>query len=765
MKVESCTSNKQVLKMEVAVLKRLQKSFLHVCEFLGCGRTDKVNYMVMTLLGPSLSELRKHQPHQRFSISTTLRTGLQILAAVQSMHDCGFLHRDIKPSNFAIGSTPATSRNCYMFDFGLARQYTTVTGEVRQPRQVAGFRGTVRYASLNAHLSRDLGRHDDLWSVFYLLVELAVGQLPWRRIRDKEEAGDFKAQFDHKKLIQGLPVELGLFLDYIKLLTYFDKPDYTIVASALQKAIMRLGIQESDPLDWEQDSCGPSMTSASVVSTPGMKVVGGSQDAAKQSMHKSRTNCSDVEELIENSSANQINKRPNSLYPKPHFIAQRESSPESPLQKWQQVEKAQGVISLIEKESRGIEESKNGNILDKNVQIDNYYVSEEEEEEEEEEEDSDKSEESNSSQESSQSPQSSPAACDIHMVTQSHNSLQSNKKPLMNEAVFQLHSASNVDIQDGPILQSDSLKNGSNSSPQVCRTRSMNTRSQSKEPSELNSDSNQGKHKENICSSAKEMKKDDPVIYPDSNLPAIVGFSLSLVEKEEMGDKAYEDERHVDNAGNLSVHKVDPGSESSLSNSVGVNSALRQIASLTTPLSNNNKRDPGNKQSITSKRTSIDFQKKPNIPGTRSSDTSSRKMETMMSSPNFEKKAKKQEDSKRRQDERPPVASLLGLAPAPKKKEQSSRKKALPTKSKISASLKSTQETGKFRKIGVGEEAPAKTPQDTEVLKESNPPNLEVVPSPVVLRPRPPPNPPPQHYSRTLQARRRRFMRPPHSGK
>lgn len=45
-------------------------------------------------------------------------------------------------------------RKVYMLDFGLARQYTTASGEVRQPRSAAGFRGTVRYASINAHKNK-----------------------------------------------------------------------------------------------------------------------------------------------------------------------------------------------------------------------------------------------------------------------------------------------------------------------------------------------------------------------------------------------------------------------------------------------------------------------------------------------------------------------------------------------------------------------------------------------------------------------------------
>lgn len=32
-----------------------------------------------------------------------------------------------------------------------------------------------------------MGRHDDLWSLFYMLAEFVNGQLPWRKIKDKEQ--------------------------------------------------------------------------------------------------------------------------------------------------------------------------------------------------------------------------------------------------------------------------------------------------------------------------------------------------------------------------------------------------------------------------------------------------------------------------------------------------------------------------------------------------------------------------------------------------
>ena len=82
----------------------------------------------------------------------------QILKGIEAIHDVGFLHRDIKPSNFAVGRTSSTMRHIFMLDFGLARQYTNAQGEVRPPRGAAGFRGTVRYASINAHKNKEMGK-------------------------------------------------------------------------------------------------------------------------------------------------------------------------------------------------------------------------------------------------------------------------------------------------------------------------------------------------------------------------------------------------------------------------------------------------------------------------------------------------------------------------------------------------------------------------------------------------------------------------------
>ncbi|OCT64844.1 tau-tubulin kinase 2 [Xenopus laevis] len=267
LKVESAQQPKQVLKMEVAVLKKLQGKD-HVCRFVGCGRNDRFNYVVMQLQGRNLADLRRSQSRGTFSISTMLRLGRQILESIESIHSVGFLHRDIKPSNFAMGRFPSTCRKCYMLDFGLARQFTNSCGEVRPPRAVAGFRGTVRYASVNAHRNREMGRHDDLWSLFYMLVEFVVGQLPWRKIKDKEQVGSIKERYEHRLMLKHLPPEFSVFLEHIIGLDYVTKPDYQLLVSVFDNSMKTFGVLESDPFDWEKSGSDGSLITTTTSTTP-----------------------------------------------------------------------------------------------------------------------------------------------------------------------------------------------------------------------------------------------------------------------------------------------------------------------------------------------------------------------------------------------------------------------------------------------------------------------------------------------------------------
>jgi len=267
-KVEPANDKKQALRAEVAIMRKLQGCPC-VCQFISCGRQGNINYLVMELLGENLSDLRKKQARGSFSMATVCRLGCEMVQALQAVHEMGVMHRDVKPSNFVLGGRykasqdPSLANKLYIIDFGLSRKYVGPDGEIKPPRPNAGFRGTARYASVNSHQCKELSPRDDLWSVFYMMVEFATGTLPWRNQRDRDKVGEIKQKYmTGKKLTEGLPSEFEQFMAYLQTLDYYSKPDYTLIHNLFHGLLMRImglppnmdaaTVKEQLPLyDWE----------------------------------------------------------------------------------------------------------------------------------------------------------------------------------------------------------------------------------------------------------------------------------------------------------------------------------------------------------------------------------------------------------------------------------------------------------------------------------------------------------------------------------
>jgi len=245
-KVEPANDKKQALRAEVAIMRKLQ-GCPYVCQFISCGRQNNINFLVMELLGDNLSDLRKKTTRGAFSMATVCRLGCEMIDALQAVHGMGVMHRDVKPSNFVLGGRykasqdPALANKLYIIDFGLSRKYIGPDGEIKPPRANAGFRGTARYASVNSHQCKELAPRDDLWSVFYMMVEFATGTLPWRNQRDRDKVGEIKQKYmSGKKLTDGLPPEFEQFMSYLLTLDYYSKPDYGLIRQLFHGLLMRI---------------------------------------------------------------------------------------------------------------------------------------------------------------------------------------------------------------------------------------------------------------------------------------------------------------------------------------------------------------------------------------------------------------------------------------------------------------------------------------------------------------------------------------------
>jgi serine/threonine protein kinase len=159
----------------------------------------------------------------------------QMIDRIRSLHEVGFIHRDIKPENFLF-----KSRTLYLIDLGLAKRYLTQDG--KHIPFVSGKKliGTPRYSSINNQKGFECSRRDDLESICYVLIFLAIGKLPWQDLKrdpkkdpQKDPNKDPHAEILAKKLetppdvlCKNLPSSFYNFLVYTKRLRFEEQPNY-----------------------------------------------------------------------------------------------------------------------------------------------------------------------------------------------------------------------------------------------------------------------------------------------------------------------------------------------------------------------------------------------------------------------------------------------------------------------------------------------------------------------------------------------------------
>jgi serine/threonine protein kinase len=200
------------------------------------GTHGRYYVLVMDLLGPTLQRLLESRPARRLSWDTVSVIGSKCVNLLRKLHAKGFVHGDVKPENFlcAYSEEGAMDPNdgMYVVDLGLASRWRDIArpnGHIVYGQRVDHFSGTVRYASVNAHLGRWLSRRDDLESLGYMLLYLYSGSLPWQGYcgDDKNmQVCETKGRLTVDAMCRGAPEVLQYFLAYVRGMKFDEAPDY-----------------------------------------------------------------------------------------------------------------------------------------------------------------------------------------------------------------------------------------------------------------------------------------------------------------------------------------------------------------------------------------------------------------------------------------------------------------------------------------------------------------------------------------------------------
>ncbi|KAF9984947.1 casein kinase I, partial [Modicella reniformis] len=221
------------------------------------GQEGLHNILCIDLLGPSLEDLFD-MCSRKFTIKTVVMLAKQMLFRIQTIHEKNLIYRDIKPDNFLIGKPHSKNANLvHVVDFGMAKQYRDPKTKQHIPyRERKSLSGTARYMSINTHLGREQSRRDDLEAMGHVFMYFLRGGLPWQGLKAAtnkqkyEKIGEKKQSTPIKELCEGFPEEFGIYLNYVRKLSFEETPDYDFLRDLFTKALKSMNEVEDGVYDW-----------------------------------------------------------------------------------------------------------------------------------------------------------------------------------------------------------------------------------------------------------------------------------------------------------------------------------------------------------------------------------------------------------------------------------------------------------------------------------------------------------------------------------
>ena len=216
---------------------------------------DRKAILIESLFGPSLKKLIFYQK-ENFDIWSICEIGIQIIQILAKIHSKNLIHNDIKPANICWGRISKGNliekEKIFLIDYSMARiinsnEQKLVTNIKLDGKNIplnllakrGQYEGTIKYMALAKGKGDSASKQTDLEELFYSLIFLFKGFLPWKdidkgdHISNCKKLSEIKESFRSSDLCRGLPEEFIVLAHYIFDISPNETPCYNTIIDLL----------------------------------------------------------------------------------------------------------------------------------------------------------------------------------------------------------------------------------------------------------------------------------------------------------------------------------------------------------------------------------------------------------------------------------------------------------------------------------------------------------------------------------------------------
>jgi serine/threonine protein kinase len=202
------------------------------------------------LHGKPLRQLMKR--NVPMSLETGLEVIIQLLLALEQVHDAGVVHRDVKPENIMICPAPGGRWQVKLLDFGIAKPIGCAVSPLANPTMHGACVGTPRYAAPEQAKGAPVDPRTDIYAAGLILYALVAGRGPFDALKEPHRLleAHMKSEPESPSRFAPLPLPVSLEAAIMRALAKEPSERFADAASFRRELAMVLGRRCIDIRPW-----------------------------------------------------------------------------------------------------------------------------------------------------------------------------------------------------------------------------------------------------------------------------------------------------------------------------------------------------------------------------------------------------------------------------------------------------------------------------------------------------------------------------------